>query len=583
MSRADPELPQDRTLAQRLGGRWIISWLLFVINSLISLVMLSAHLSYANKSTNTTVVIVYWLSALAVVGCITAVLHFTLFNNRQLIPVPLHLVALYLLACGTIFSVIYETGRNAAHLPAPGSMLLSIGITVLLYTWAGISGTMIADVLDESASRHRDLVERRVQVMLLEQSRLDLHSTIRDRVQTEVEVMMTESSSTLLTFLHSQSDRSLLPHSGKIIDAVHNSVSQSVRPLSEALWKASSQSLPRPSLKSIVVSTLHEQPIKTLWVLIIVIISTTKDSMVRFGFYRGATLLLFAIVGIVAISTSANALMRRYPKFHPHIFLATFVVFQLNQLVANMMRERWEPGSVPGSLFIAQVFASAVILFITSAIGSWRQLTKRSFAVYQKEITEDHVAEVVLGRQTAEIIRELSRVLHGAVQTRLIACGLMIEHARNNQDDVALNLALLEAIAVMQAPLPVASTGDALGVEVNRKVSLWEGLCKFDVQIDQCLNDLSNPESQEIGRVIEEGISNAVRHGGATHIALSIAQGLEGSVVVQLDDNGSGPGGGKPSVGSALLNQISGGSWTLSAMPIGTRLRVEISPHSLKL
>jgi len=174
-------------------------------------------------------------------------------------------------------------------------------------------------------------------------------------------------------------------------------------------------------------------------------------------------------------------------------------------------------------------------------------------------------------------------VLHGAVQTRLIACGLMIEHARNNQDDVALNLALLEAIAVMQAPLPVASTGDALGVEVNRKVSLWEGLCKFDVQIDQCLNDLSNPESQEIGRVIEEGISNAVRHGGATHIALSIAQGLEGSVVVQLDDNGSGPGGGKPSVGSALLTQISGGSWTLSAMPIGTRLRVEISPHSLKL
>lgn len=583
MSHAEPVLPLKRTIAQRLGGRWFISWMLFVINSLFSLVMLSSHLSYANKSTNTTVIIACWLLAEAVVGCITAVLHFTLFKNRQLIPVPMQFVASYLLASGTISAVIYEAGRNAAGLPASGPMVLSISITVLLYTWAGISGTLIADVLDESALRHHDLVEQRVQVMLLERSRLNLNSTIRDRVQTDVEVKMAESTSTLLTFLHSQSDRSLLPHSGKISDAVHNSVSQSVRPLSEALWKASSQSLPRPSLKSIVISTLHEQPIKTLWVLIIVIVLTTKDSIVGFGFSRGATLVLYAIIGIVAISVSANALMRRYPKFHTQIFLATFVVFQMNQLVANMMRERWEPGSVPVALFIAQVFASAILIFITSAIGSWRQLTERSFEVFQKEITEDHVAEVVLGRQTAEIIREMSRVLHGAVQTRLIACGLMIEHARNNQDDVALNLALLEAIAVMQAPLPEACTGDALGVEINRKVSLWEGLCKFDVQIDQSLVDLSNPEPHEIGRVVEEGISNAVRHGGATHIALSVAQGLEGSVVVQLDDNGSGPDGGKPNVGSALLTQISGGSWSLSALPIGTRLRVVISPYSLKL
>jgi len=118
--------------------------------------------------------------------------------------------------------------------------------------------------------------------------------------------------------------------------------------------------------------------------------------------------------------------------------------------------------------------------------------------------------------------------------------------------------------------------------EVKRKVGLWQGLCSIGVDLDPQVAVMSGRRARDVGRVVEEGLRNAIRHGGAQEIAVRVersqpdsAPGSEGVVVV-VEDNGGGPGNGKPGLGSSLLDSVSG-TWELSATDSGARLHVVLS------
>jgi glucose-6-phosphate-specific signal transduction histidine kinase len=215
-----------------------------------------------------------------------------------------------------------------------------------------------------------------------------------------------------------------------------------------------------------------------------------------------------------------------------------------------------------------------------STLIAWRRVNIQALDELQLDIKEQQVAAIARTKQTAEVAREMSRVLHGAVQTRLVACAMMIDSSSKSGDETRLNLAMLEALSILQAPLPISESEVTLGAEVARKLALWHGLCVFELQIDPRLVDVINPEPREVGRIVEEGISNSIRHGGASKIAVSVMSGADGSVVVQIDDNGSGiskPTQGKPGIGTAMFASATGGSWSLSSLEQGARLLAVIS------
>ena len=76
--------------------------------------------------------------------------------------------------------------------------------------------------------------------------------------------------------------------------------------------------------------------------------------------------------------------------------------------------------------------------------------------------------------------------------------------------------------------------------------------------------------------MVEEGIANAIQHGAATEVTVSIAH-EQGDIVIRITDNGSGPKAGRVGLGSKLLDELAPG-WTLEAQPEGTRLTVRLRP-----
>jgi signal transduction histidine kinase len=190
-------------------------------------------------------------------------------------------------------------------------------------------------------------------------------------------------------------------------------------------------------------------------------------------------------------------------------------------------------------------------------------------------------------RQLADLARQASRLLHGSVQTRLHSCAMAIDGAGEAGSERARIEALLEAMAILDQPLKPARSAGTISEEVQRKVALWGSLCEFTIDIrgdsHVDLDATSSPSpspspspSESIGRIVEEGISNAIRHGKATRIDIVVSTRPDGTCDVEITDNGTGPQGGKPGIGSALLHQSSAGAWSLIALDRGSRLVVAV-------
>ena len=195
------------------------------------------------------------------------------------------------------------------------------------------------------------------------------------------------------------------------------------------------------------------------------------------------------------------------------------------------------------------------------------------------DIQHDQVESIARSRQVASLARETAQSLHGSVQTRLVTCAMVIEQAAATEDESTLNLALTEALSALGTPVAPARTTSTLSSEVARKVSLWEGFCTFDVQIDPLTALRFQNEAPAVGRVVEEAISNAIRHGKATHIDIDVTADTPQALHVVISDNGMGPQGGTPGIGSAYLAQVSQGQWAITPTDEGTRLEVVISPN----
>ncbi len=561
---------QNRSLTQRFCGRWIISWRLLAINIFLSILPIAGgDLSRSDENTNVKLYVTFWLLGYLLVILFAAIMHLTLFKNRALQPTPLWMVISYQIILSTLFTASYQfgcgiSGLSTKLLPAAHLVLIFVICINLQFT-----SSAIADIWDEVSSRHRELIEQRVQLQLLELSQKQLQEEFRTELNTELEIALKKLNEPLIKTLQEITNGLAKIEPAAVSNAIKVSAQESVRPLSKTLWQESSNTIKRPPLSKIVAIAISTYPIPTFWLTGLIVITQSINPFLQLGFLRGLTMLVLTVGLTTAICTTANAITRRKENFYLPIFIVVFILLQFRRFTSEHIVARWASNQESPEVFVTQIIINAIGFVGISTLIAWRRVNVQALNELQLDIKEQQVAAIARSKQTAEVAREMSSVLHGAVQTRLVACAMMIDNSSKSGDETSLNLAMLEALSILQAPLPISESEITLGAEVSRKLALWHGLCAFELQIDPRLVDVTNPEPREVGRIIEEGISNSIRHGGASKISVSVMSGADGSVVVQIDDNGSGiskPSQGKPGIGTAIFASATGGSWSLSSL-----------------
>ncbi|CAB5240959.1 unannotated protein [freshwater metagenome] len=573
-----------RTLRQRIGGKWSTSWQTFLINSILSLLVLAEVEKVPSKSTSELFSWIYaWAISLLFLGVLVFAISRTILRNREKSPVPIWVALSINATIGIFYSFSTEMAIHFFGITSVVPFSIRLLANTLLVTWWGSMLTIFLDFREEESSAKKYLVESAVQLSLQEMQRNEISALVRADIHREIEDNLKHAQGSLknemdsLSKLDSSSASITAQQTQRISELLFNVAKDSVKPLSKSLWAREGEIYPRHTWREVLVRVTQFQPFYPGLLAAIDIIGAAPQQINDFGVNRGLPLVIAATLLILTIGTIFNLLMKEWPRHHAKLFFVGIVVLQSSIVPMRVhFRELWEPGSATITWQLTQHITGIVIIFMTSSVGAFRKMNTESREIFSSEIKEELVSSIARSRELANLARESSRILHGAVQTRLVSCAIAIERAYKQESARDLTLALQEALDVLSSPLRESAFADSITGEVERKISLWKGLCDFDLSID--IGDIPNhPHTTSVvGRIIEEAISNSIRHGDASKIQIAIEVREKNRLIIVVEDNGSGIKKGNPGIGSALLQQESGGNWSLQPQESGTRLEVQI-------
>ena len=443
----------------------------------------------------------------------------------------------------------------------PGLVIASATLTIGL---VGTCAVLFAQAFAEQVSRRSRLL---TDSLLINESREDVAEIaiqMRQMLAQDIDVALTPARVSIEERLRDQADVLEDEDWTEAARELRAAASETVGPLSRQLWAPDVPGEPGLTLWSVIRNVVTKQPFQPLALALLVLVTFFAGLIDALGWIAGLSTLLVGSALVWSILTLANAVMRRWPNHHAAIYLGTIVVLEAGHLLPFAART-WL-GGTPQSLleFVVAAIMGVVLAFLTSAFGSLRDYREGAERAVVIQADRELAATITASRQVAQLARESARVLHGTVQTRLIACAVAIERASQTRDVEAFRAALREAHEVLAQTSFAEDVGyTTLESEVDRKVRLWSGLCDITVHVDPDLAAISGRPARDVGRVVEEGLSNAIRHGGADLIAIHISGSNEG-IRIEIRDNGSGPAEGPPGLGSALLDSVSS-SWMLRA------------------
>jgi signal transduction histidine kinase len=183
--------------------------------------------------------------------------------------------------------------------------------------------------------------------------------------------------------------------------------------------------------------------------------------------------------------------------------------------------------------------------------------------------------------------RRLSRMVHGDIQSRIIATALSIELSEKSEADTKAALESLRLQCEQALMRPVQAGSLASFIEALQ--TLWQATVSVENRISpDVLAAIENDDVMvdTVSELIREGITNAVKHGKAGQV--SIAAKMYGSESSQdlkatrlqliIQDNGSAgikDAKTEPGQGSELFDQICL-SWNLSESADGHLLEAQI-------
>jgi len=241
----------------------------------------------------------------------------------------------------------------------------------------------------------------------------------------------------------------------------------------------------------------------------------------------------------------------------------------LSDLMMNDAAFYWSAGA-----FYVLISAGTVI-----ALAGFRRLRGLDEELVAYLAEQEDRASDLMARMERER-RYLGNVLHGSVQSSLTSAALRLEQWSTTMDGAELPRVIAEVRTALEGALaavdigPVA--GGSLGEVVGERIALWSGAVESTVTITDEARAIDDPFLiEQVGDIVGEAITNAVRHGHAERITVAIARS-RGSLDIVVSDDGVGPSAHQ-SAGGGLGHLLrSGYAWTLERESAVTVLRVRI-------
>lgn len=564
----------------RIGGRWAISLPAYVVGVVLNVAILALtggqigademRLHDAPKW------ILVGLVASLVVGTYALAADASLFKNRRIQPVPAWLAIGFHLGVGILFGLVVVLGGDYYIESSQQNPYVRIGVIGLIGLWWGLTAALVLEARDRFNREREDLLDKAVSLELASISEAETAMKLRSAISQEMGPVLDATREQVDQALSGFATQTqvLLPIEQwwKISQSLRQTADSTVRPLSHQLWEATSKQYPRPRLGRVLSRLVLYQQYAVLPTMIILAIGYLPAGIYDLGPIYGSLATVLMAGGAGLLLALANFVMRKAPNLHALYFIGAFVLVEIYAVVylAALAQSQGKAFSMSAEI-IGGAIAVANSTLLPAAYASLNGVRDEVLEEFRVDTNRAQVLQLANAIQLARATREAARELHGSVQTRLISCAVAIEQASRSGDIDQFRRALNTSIAILDAPLPDAAedTSRTVGEEIERSCSPWSGLCLINTRIDEQLKYMRGPVAMAAGRIIEEAVGNACRHGLADEIAIDVRSIPGPAALFDIKDNGSGPTDGAPGLGTAMLAGISRGQVSLVGRPEG--------------
>jgi signal transduction histidine kinase len=309
----------------------------------------------------------------------------------------------------------------------------------------------------------------------------------------------------------------------KIRDLVNNEL----RPTSFKLWNGSTLSAPKLSISSLVRVSLLEQKLK------VISASLFFCPYIFIGLNGTQGWKLAAVEALLA--TSLNILVFMICEFlykynfltrkSTNIAIMTFSYLLPLVVILSILPDNLFWTASIATTFFYQFFLSTSHVFLLLGFNVYKLLdAQRSIVLqnFQQIIEDKELFPISNDDLTAVRDIDLARYLHGELQAGLIASSLLLERALKMEDAELARHALKSAVDLLsQDYLQLSQSRISTAQARLDKISAgWRGIAEVDIALDW-IDTLDAPLVNDVIALIDEGVSNAIRHANATVISVS--------------------------------------------------------------
>ena len=376
---------------------------------------------------------------------------------------------------------------------------------------------------------------------------------------------------TLLRFVEDAKERIAKSGSSfepeKIVRDLRDIVNSDLRPLSQKIWARESVQFPSFKLSQMAKLALRGHVYSIGWVVPLWALTTLSATARVFSLEEGLGIQLVRSLILVAGMLVARRIPVKSFAGALLVYIGTISIVGVLQVwLGTLLSTERDFGDDLGFAVANLIWLFQLTMFAGMA-RAFLELGQKVESEYEKFLNEADLEELKSVRELALKDRQLAQFLHGHMQTKLNAVAARIEAQQdqhNFSDDIEKIEQVLNDAVVEFGKQQVSDIEDVIR-SLERD---WGGLVTFSFAITP--SRLSQEQLEAVREVMNEGVANAVRHGFASRISVTLGEGPE----ITITDDGTGPRDGVPGLGSTYFDSISK-DWQLSATDAGSIIRLK--------
>ena len=335
---------------------------------------------------------------------------------------------------------------------------------------------------------------------------------------------------------------------------IQSFVEEKIRPLSHELWQRKEIQVPRLGFFALITFTLF----RTKLPIALMIFPYTIFSLVGLAsiiplsdafWYQSKTAALLMLIAYI------------YRYFYERISekavlntLAIILTLFLPLVTSRLMDSLLDFESVPA---LGELIGLVWIFFLLLSFGASLAVSR-----YHEEIMSvlrNQLKDVVIdsqAKESEEVSARFAKYLHGEVQSELLSASMMLSQAAKEKNSRIGRRGIEKTAEILRRDHSQYVVGSELVPEVRMQkiIDAWAGIAKIEIELVGT-GVIQEDSLASLSDVVEELVSNSVRHGGASEIWVKVSR-KAGSLSVIFKDNGNKRGKGKPGLGSSLLKSL---------------------------